>query len=370
MHSTLLFGTAALAASVLAGPISRRGYQAKHHEHGDGSDDFKNFTPNLPDGFPNPSPEQIQQIQEQAHGTLPNTPLPSDLSEDGITNFKLIAFNEIFEVAFFYELVQNITNNVDGFTFGNDKDKVLEDLNVILAVEQLHALGANAILQNNKADPIKPCKYNFPVSDFKSAIALAATFTDVVLGTLQDVNDIFAQGSENGPVRLISSVIGNEGQQEGLFRVIQKKTTPAQPFLTTSTRDFAFTAIQGFVVPGSCPNIDTIPLKTFKPLNVLTENIEPKDQEIKFSFDISHEDVDVNSLSLVLLNAQNKPIVKKLEGIDTKNGVVTFTAEFPFEEFLLHGLTIAAVTHSAESFDNADEVAKQTIFGPGLIEVN
>ncbi|KAL5398175.1 hypothetical protein PMIN03_012805 [Paraphaeosphaeria minitans] len=139
----------------------------------------------------------------------------------------LIAFNELFEVAFFFELVQNITNNVVGYDLGEGREEILEDLTVILAVEELHALGANAILQANGVDPIEPCRYNFPVSDYKSAIALAATFTDVVLGALQDVNDIFAQNAENGPVRLISSVIGNEGEQESLFRIIQKKTTPA-----------------------------------------------------------------------------------------------------------------------------------------------
>ncbi|KAL1594309.1 hypothetical protein SLS60_010066 [Paraconiothyrium brasiliense] len=385
MHSAFLFSTAALVASALASPTIKRGNNQGQDDHpggpggsSHGGGDHGNhgghgdngFSPSLPDGFPNPSQDQINDIEDRAHGTLPNAPLPTGLSDDGITNFKLIAFNEIFEVAYFSELVQNITNNVEGYQFGDDKDEVLENLNVILAVEELHALGANAILQANHVDPIKPCKYNFPVSDFESAIALAATFTDVVLGTLQDVNDIFAQNTENGPVRLISSVIGNEGQQEGLFRIIQKKTTPAQPFLTTSTRDFAFTAIQSFVVPDSCPNINTIPLNTFKPLNVLTQNIEPKDQQIQFSFNLSAVDVDVESLSLVLINAQNKPIVEKLEGTDVNEGVVTFQADFPFEDSLLYGLSIAAVTHSAESFDSADDVAKQTIFGPGLIEVN
>ncbi|KAL5404074.1 hypothetical protein PMIN04_012668 [Paraphaeosphaeria minitans] len=190
----------------------------------------------LPDGFPNPSREQVDGIQKRAHGTLPNTPLPSQLTMDGITNFKHIAFNELFEVAFFFELVQNITNNVNGYELGEGRDEILRDLSVILASEELHALGANAILHANGVDPIKPCRYNFPVNDYMSAIALAATFTHIVLGVLQDVNDIFARNAESGAVRLISSVIGNEGEQESLFGIIQKKTTPAQPFLTTSTR--------------------------------------------------------------------------------------------------------------------------------------
>ncbi|KAF9730285.1 late sexual development protein [Paraphaeosphaeria minitans] len=205
----IYYSTAALATLACASPTSS--FSPQHHgrdEHNRGyyheGDSFRELSPYLPDVFPNPSLEQIRETQERAHGTLPNTPLPAHLSKEGITNFKLIAFNELFEVAFFFELLQNITNNVDGYELGEARDEILEDLTVILAVEELHALGANAILQANGVDPIKPCRYNFPVSDYKSAVALAATFTDVVLGALQDVNDIFAQNAENGLVRLIS----------------------------------------------------------------------------------------------------------------------------------------------------------------------
>ncbi|KAJ4288606.1 hypothetical protein N0V90_011843 [Kalmusia sp. IMI 367209] len=383
MRSTILYySTAVLAACAFASPISIRDEAGVPHNggghsyHGDKGHSYKGgeddgdygsggeaqhtggtgvFSFPLPDGFPNPSPDQINDIQIRAHGNLPNTPLPTNLSPEGITNFKLIAFNELFEVAFFYELVQNITNDVQGYAFGGQKDKILEDLQVIVAVEELHALS--------------PCKYSFPVTDYDSAIALAATFTDIVLGTLQDVNQIFSQNGDNAPVRLVSSVIGNEGEQEGLFRVIQEKTTPAQPFLTTSVRDFAFTAIQGFVVPGSCPNIDTIPLTTFKPLNVLTQNILPKTQTLEFSFEVGDYTGDLNALSLVLVNALNTPIVETLDNLQNENGVVTFTAGFPFDQYLLHGLTIAAVTNSAGPFADADAVAQNTIFAPGLIEV-
>lgn len=50
--------------------------------------------------------------------------------------------------------------------------------------EELHAIGANAILASAKQQTISPCRYQFPVSDFESAIALANTFTDIVLGVL------------------------------------------------------------------------------------------------------------------------------------------------------------------------------------------
>ena len=42
----------------------------------------------------------------------------------------------------------------------------------------------------------------------------------------------------------------------------------------------------------------------------------------------------------------------------------------PYDEFLMNGLTIAAVTKNNGNFGNADEVAKETIFGPGLIEID
>lgn len=382
MHFTLLYSTAALATLAFAGPIGGRGENSSPHEgddhddgyHSDkghyGRENFTDFSPFLSDGFPNPSPVQIIKIQERAHGTLPNSPLPTGLSNDSITSFQLIALNEIAEVAFFYELVQNISNNVEGYKLGEGRDRILENLNIILGVEELHALGANAILQANGADPIQPCKYNFPVSDYKSAIDLAATVTDLVVGTLQDVADIFAQNTENGAVRLLSSVIGDESQQEGLFRIVQKKATPAQPFVTTSTRNFVFTALQGFIVPGSCLAVEKIALQTFNPLNVLTPDIKPKTQELEFSFSLEGVDVDVDSLSLVLVNALNKPIVEQLEDVKVDGETVIFTAKFPFDEFLLHGLTIAAVTNEAQSFPDAIAVANQTVFGPGLIEVN
>jgi hypothetical protein len=248
---------------------------------------------------------------------------------------------------------------------------VLDALNSIVAQEELHLLNANGALSHFKVDPIQPCKYSFPVTDFQSAIKLAGTFTDLVLGTLQDVNMIFAQSGDAGLVRAVSSVIGNEAEQEGFYRLVQKKRPSAQPFLTTATRDFAFTAIQSFTIPGSCPNIATIPLKTFKALTVESAKIKPETQNIKFS--ISKADVgmyEAADLKVVYINGQNLPIVKSLEKWAVGEQKMTFEAAFPFDEFVMNGLTIAAVTHGKDSFTSADEVADATLFGPGLIEID
>lgn len=90
----------------------------------------------LPDGMPNPSPAELEQIEQSARGTLPNGPPPASISNEGITNLKLIAFNELFEVAFFSQLLMNVTDNVDGFRISDagDREFVVESLQAILAV--------------------------------------------------------------------------------------------------------------------------------------------------------------------------------------------------------------------------------------------
>jgi hypothetical protein len=90
----------------------------------------------LPDGLPYPSPSELALVEQHAHGTLPNTSPPPVISNKGITNLQLIAFNELFEVAFFNELITNITENVEGYRFSDadDKSLVLASLKAILAV--------------------------------------------------------------------------------------------------------------------------------------------------------------------------------------------------------------------------------------------
>lgn len=69
----------------------------------------------LPDGFPNPSPAQLAIIEEEAQGPVPNAPLPTSLKDAGVATLQLLATNEIFEVAYFTELLANITTNVTGY---------------------------------------------------------------------------------------------------------------------------------------------------------------------------------------------------------------------------------------------------------------
>lgn len=336
-------------------------------------------------GFPVISAGSPQQtaIEIQAHGSLSNAPPPPTKPQpDSLTSLRLIAFNELFEVAFFTELIANITNNVAGYEIRHQgaRDFILKALVAVQAQEELHALNANNALNHFTNSVILPCQYNFPVSDFEGAINLASTFTDVVLGTLQDVQQLFGADGDIGLIRGVGSVIGQEGEQNGFYRQLLEKTPSALPFLTTSTRQFAFSALQGFVVPNSCGNLDAVGLQIFDPLTVVTDKIEPKSQSLTFSFEVtgaqpSSWNSDYSGLSLVYINQQNLPVVEKITGAQKHGNTVTFSALFPFDDatqgaLFGNGLTIAAVTNSTGPFATADAVANATVFGPGLIEIN
>lgn len=328
--------------------------------------DSKNLL--LSNGFPNLSPEALNQVNLAAHGTLSNTTGAKPVTNpDSLANFQLIAFNEFFEVAFFTSLLTNITNHVDGFEIPGHLNStlILDTLIAVQAQEQLHAINANTKLPM----PLKPCEYRFPSTSFTEAIALAATFTDVVLGTLQDAATVFAANGDGAIVRGVASALGQEGQQSGFYRGILGRVPPAQPFLTASARDFAFSAlVQGFVVPGSC-DTSGIPLTVFGALALETREILPVDQTLQFSFDLAGYGVGVQDLQFVYISGQNVPVVEDMVVKSRDEEKVVVEVEFPFVDKFLFGLTVGAVVRKGEPVGNVDQVAMAAVFGPAFIEV-
>lgn len=230
-------------------------------------------------------------------------------------------------------------------------------------------MGVNGILMNSNHTAIKPCQYQFPVTTFLEAITLAQTFTDVVLGTLPEAQAIFAAdgGDESPLVPLIGSVLAQEGEQNGFYRLAQKKTPSAAPFLTGGSPSFAFTAIQMFIVPGSCPQpLSNINLTTFGPLTVVTTPA-PKNMTLEFSVPGK---VSPDANSVVYLSGQNVPVTVPISAVKQVAGTYHFEASFPFQSGFANGLTIAAlVKGTGQTFASNDAVAADTVYGPGLIEV-
>lgn len=117
MHLAISFALAAAVAGVTAAPYSP-------------------FP--LPDGFPNPNPAQLAIIEKEAQGTLPNTPLPKNIKSAGVTTLQLLALNELFEVAYFTDLLTNITNNVPGYDAASmaplDRQYVIDSITAVVNV--------------------------------------------------------------------------------------------------------------------------------------------------------------------------------------------------------------------------------------------
>jgi hypothetical protein len=217
-----------------------------------------------------------------------------------------------------------------------------------------------------------PCTYNFPSTTLEDAINLAETLTAVVLGTLQDAEQSFAKNGDDGPVRAVSSVIGQEGEQNGFYRSILKQKPSEKPFLTTNAAAFAFSALQQFVV--SCPfDISQIPIPVFPALNVLT-TAEPRDMYLSFSANLTgnaqiHDGSDFSNLTVTYLVGQQLPISEPIINPKFDSGVLTFDALLPFTENLMAGLSIAALTN-ASNFTDADALVANTLAAPGLIQVS
>lgn len=180
----------------------------------------------ISNGFPDLSDTAKAQVNVLAQGIIPNGGAPT-FDADTILSFQLIAFNEIWEIAFFTSLLSNLTNDVDGFaiTDAASKATMVKALTAIIAQEESHAVAANTFLQANGAAPIEACQYQFPTSTLVDAISLASTFTDVILGTLSEVQFGLASSAVKGAavagvVPIIGSVLGNEAEQNGFFRAV------------------------------------------------------------------------------------------------------------------------------------------------------
>jgi hypothetical protein len=326
------------------------------------------------DGFPNLSSTNLPEIEKAAGGTLPDGPLPTTLKATGITILQLLALNELFEVAYFTELLANITSNATGYDAASlaplDRTYVIDTFTAVVAQEKLHAAGVNGILQNAGQPAIEPCQYQFPVSTFVEAVTLANTFTDIVLGTLPEAQAAFAAdgGDETGLPIVFGAVLAQEGEQNGFYRSVQKKTPSAAPFLTGGSPSFAFTAIQSFIVPGSCPQpLTNIKLTTFGPLKVITT---PEAMNMTLEFAVPGTVAPATN-SLVYISGQNVPVTVPIGPVTSIAGMSHFNASFPFESGFANGLTIAAVVNgTGQTFASTDAVAAATLYGPGLIEVN
>ncbi|KAI1412822.1 hypothetical protein F5Y13DRAFT_190029 [Hypoxylon sp. FL1857] len=308
-------------------------------------------------------------------------PLAPKFDADSLISWKLQAFNEFMEVAFFTQLISNITNRVPGYELDAESEGyILDTLNAIQAQEEMHAYNANDAVRNfANGSHIFPCTYVFPVSDFLSAISFAQTFTDLYIGLLTNIQTRTARslGADSSPiVYVLAQALGQEAQQSGWFRSVQGKHPSSQPFLTSSTRELVFSWLQRVIVPGSCPNMGDIPLQIFPTVDVKDLNVGTGSVTL-----LVPGPVDAISQSVAFINGALVPTVvpfnvTDISGCDLADAsgcgqkvVTSIIAEFPYAHNVMHGMTIATIVRKGLTFVNAEEVTNATIYGPAIIEV-
>ena len=252
----------------------------------------------------------------------------------------------------------------------------------------MHAYNANdAVRYFTNGSHIFPCTYVFPTSDFSSAIAFAQTFTDMYIGLLTNIQQRTARNlgaDSNSIIYVLAQALGQEGQQSGWFRSLQDKHASAEPFLTSSTRNFAFSWLQQFILPGSCPNMEDIPLRIFPPLTVESKvagtgavtllvpgPVDPKTQSVAFINGALVPTVvpfNVTSVSECSTELRGNEV---LGWSECGCGMATnITAHFPYAQNVMHGLTLATIVTSGLSFTTAEDVSNATVYGPAVIEVD
>ena len=245
--------------------------------------------------------------------------------------------------------------------------------------EEQHALGAISTLKGARRFAPSPCEYTFPVDNFGDAINLAETFTAVVLGALQGANVIFAEDGAPNLVQLISSVIGQEGEQNGYYRVVLNRVPSESPFLTTVPAAFAFSALQMFVVPNSCPfPLSKINLPIFPGL--MTNGgpvalIQPEDQTLSFKADLSSSAAakpyvgKSKGLYMTYTTGQQVPVSVPLSNVEWDGNTISFQASFPYEDNIAAGFSHGALT-TGNQFADANAVVDKTLAAPAVIQVN
>jgi len=247
--------------------------------------------------------------------------------------------------------------------------------------ELLHAYSAVSLLNAFNVSAPLPCQYNFRATNISEAVSQAGIFTQIVLGALQSVAVGAASNNDSGVIGTLTSIIAEEGQQDGFYQTAQTLIPFGKPFVTASTGPYIFSyVLNNYVVPNSCPfNVSDLGIPTFPPLSVngstIVSNVQPMDQMLTFSANLSSvtdagnfTGSNGNGLFITYLPGQYTPISVPVANFTSQNDLVTFKANFSYVENIMDGLTLAALT-TMSNFTSPDDMPAATLAGPGVINV-
>ena len=208
---------------------------------------------------PGPSNAVSPLIQAVAGGNVPNTAPPPHISLESALGLQLINFLENLESAFFTEGHNNITLGV--YPDASRLPPILADVvGKIATQEDVHVATAVNPLEHFGFEVIQPCQYSFPVTTGLQFAALADVVTNVGIGALAGLAQVFAEYGDSGLVSVVTAINALEGRHSAFLRLIANELPNPAPADTLLTPEYAYNLAQGVILPDSCPTYLPFPI--------------------------------------------------------------------------------------------------------------
>ncbi|KAH8704538.1 ferritin-like domain-containing protein [Phaeosphaeriaceae sp. PMI808] len=303
---------------------------------------------------------------DMAGGGLPNTTLPSAVSERGIREIQLAQFLENLEVEFFTAGFANITDwGTTGYS--NNSAKIVGK---IAAQEEVHRESLGALLNAYKAVTIPPCNYSFPVASTEDFFQLANLIGSAGIGVTIGLSERLAL-TDPMLARLVSSILTVESRHDAFFRYAQGEIPNLAPFDTGNNEIWAYNIALSFIVPGSCPV--EVPVPVLPKLNVTQEeqaiamnstNGTNDTMLQQFSWDPTQIPFVVKEGKQLLVgwvNQVNIPTYTPLSVTSWGKG----TSSVPQG---MNGIAFAVIT--TQRYDNVNDLALGTLAGPVVVPIS
>lgn len=188
-----------------------------------------------------------------AGGTEAQIFTSSAISRDGINQIQLANFLQNLEMAFFHEANINYTQRWKSDTKVHGV-KAQDVVRRISAQETVHTNSMVELLKANRAEGVAPCKYNFPITDEKSFLALASIITNIGIGSL--INTVGKLSTTDGQLEAsIASLIPVKARTDAFFRLYNKEVPNVSTFETRISGIWAYNLALDFIRHGSCGNV-------------------------------------------------------------------------------------------------------------------
>jgi hypothetical protein len=265
--------------------------------------------------FAVPNPQLPDLYKQQGGGGVPDQMANLPLTKDGVAAFQELNFIQNLEVAYFKEGAQK-------WGKGNKAVNGVQPTDVIKRVWAENEAWVEMIaetLKYNKASPVAPCQYEFPmVTDDASFFALANIISNIGIGTLINIQRKLV-GSDPTLTTHVSKIIGVKARHDAYFRLYAGEVPNPAAFETGLPMGWAYNLALDFIKTGTCnnppPSLTQIRVYPDMSLNGHSTPLNTPDSPGSMHFQVNRTDLlppgwDQKSLYIAWDNGDDGTMVK------------------------------------------------------------